>query len=79
MECLIIGALEAQLKNVTLCTLQLYDGRYFNRSGPIESNDYFKILLGKYYSFDTTPHMLLKFSYIILIMTQSVGKWALHL
>jgi hypothetical protein len=26
------------------CTLQLYDGRYSNRSGPVENNDYFKIL-----------------------------------
>jgi hypothetical protein len=36
------------------CTLQLYDGGYFDYSGPFKSNDYLKILLGNYYSFDPT-------------------------
>ncbi len=68
MECLIIDALEPQLKMLHTCTLQLYDGRYFNHSGHVENNDYFKTLLNNYYSFDGTPQTLLKFSYTILIM-----------
>lgn len=36
------------------CTLQLYDGGYSNHSGPVESNDYFKILVGSYCSFDVS-------------------------
>jgi hypothetical protein len=37
------------------CTLQLYDGGYFDHNGPVESNDYFKILWNSYYSFDAAP------------------------